>query len=243
MAYAGNIIIQTKLDNKEFDKNLDALNKKIKKIDFKNFKELNKNFDSLNKNLNKIYLRNLTEMRKEVNLCQNALKKMVDHLRSFNSVRLDTQKFNSISQKTQEASKSLGVLDKNMLTLINRINTLNTNPITKLKTDLSTLSKLNFNNLEKAVNSVQELKSASNGLGISNNIKEALTLTKKSIKKGESGYVENLKDAYQVSVQQMPKDMQLFTVDDIIKDNEKAIKEKVLTLTDYGVYGYRENIK
>ena len=57
MAYAGNIIIQTKIDNKEFNKNLDSLNKKLKDIKFDK----------------------LTEMRKEVNLCQNALKKMYEH--------------------------------------------------------------------------------------------------------------------------------------------------------------------
>ena len=215
MAYAGNIIIQTKLDNKEFNKNLESLNKKLAKIDFKK----------------------LTEMRKEVNLCQNALNKMVDHLKKFNSVRLNSQKFDHIAQKTHEASLNLGSLDRNMLTLINRLNALNIDAISQLKTDLKAISKTNFDNLSGAVNSVNQVKSAKGALGISNNIKGALSFTDKGIQ----GYSENIQGAFNVDqLQSLAQGlntqdikMQLISVRDIFQRNLTAISAVVAKATQF----------
>lgn len=126
MAYAGNIIIQTKLDNKEFNKNLESLNKKLKEIKFEN----------------------LTKMRSELNLCQTALRKMVESMKEFNALRLNSKKFDYIATKTHEASNHLMTLDRHMLTLVNRLNSLNIEAVSKLKNELKTISGLEFENVD-----------------------------------------------------------------------------------------------
>ena len=176
-------------------------------------------------------------MRKEVNLCQNALKKMVDHLKSFNSVRLNSQKFDHIAEKTHEASLNLGTLDRNMLTLIDRLNALNINAISQLRTDLKAISKTNFDNLSGAVNSVNQVKSAKGALGISNNIKGALSFTDKGIQ----GYSENIQGAFSVDqLQSLAQglntqniQMQLTSVREIFQRNLAAIGAVVAKATKF----------
>ena len=90
MAYAGSIIIETKLDTKEFEKSIKTINNQLSKI-----------------NVNK-----LKDMRKEINLCQTGLKKMSENLATFNSVRLNTNKFKSIALQTQNASKYTASLNR-----------------------------------------------------------------------------------------------------------------------------------
>lgn len=142
MAYAGNIIIQTKLDNKEFNKNLESLNKKLAKIDFKK----------------------LTDMRKEVNLCQNALQKMYEHTKNFNSIRLNSQKFDHLAEKTHEASRHIATIDRHLGTLADRLNALNISIISQLLTDLKALSKLDFDKVQKGFEKVNNLKKEMNNI-------------------------------------------------------------------------------
>ena len=228
MAYAGNIIIQTKIDNKEFNKNLDSLNKKLKDIKFDK----------------------LTEMRKEVNLCQNALKKMYEHAKNFNSIRLNSTKFDHLAEKTAEAGKHIATIDRHMNTLADRINALNITAITQLLSDLKALSKINFANLEGAVESVNKVKEKQAALDLSsvipNNVKGAISFgdvgfegmakTEFLTMKGFQDYTETIQgglDLWQLEglaqgLNTQPIQMQLISIRDIFRQNMAAISAVVV---------------
>ena len=120
MAYAGTIVIKTGLDNKDFNKQLTALNKKLEKLKFDK----------------------IVSMRKEINKCKNVLISMVKNLRTFNSLSVDANKFSKLAENIKSMKINSNGLTKVFKNIADYVNTLDVNNIKILADSLKTINSM-----------------------------------------------------------------------------------------------------